>query len=178
MKGKYKRAYFVDLGYQLPQLVAGVIAIVLVALLLAGLLSWFYLLAWDGSIAYHHNRLIPVYVLSLILVVAVVMAIFNLRRSREIAGMMKKLQRLLEDASQGTFPEQEVTFRKSDYFAPLASSLNACLRQLRVTQASIKNQGPADLVSLADETKKLGKRVEALSQICTDLQKKLVERGK
>jgi hypothetical protein len=144
MRNKHKRAYFVDPGYQLPQLAVGLLVNILVVLLLTALLSWFYLLAWDGSIAYNHNRLIPVYIFTFIACVALAASFFSLRRSRELAGMMKKLHRVLDEASCGNFPEGEVVFRKSDHFSSLARPLNDCLAQMRCRQ----NQ-EASLLTLA-----------------------------
>jgi hypothetical protein len=131
---KHPRKYLVDSGYQLTQAGILVAANVLVALLMAALLSWFYLLEWDGSIAYDHNRRIPLYILSLTLIVIVVATLLSLRRSRRIAGMFTKLNRLLESAAGGELPEREVSFRRSDDFRELAGPLNRCLARLRELQ--------------------------------------------
>ena len=62
MKRRYTRKLWVDPRYQVVQMAAVVLANILVALLIAGLLSWFYLLVWDGSVAVNHNQRIPIYV--------------------------------------------------------------------------------------------------------------------
>jgi hypothetical protein len=121
----------VDKKYQFSQAAVGIAANVLVSLLIAGLLSWFYLLEWDGSVVYDHNNRIPLYVLTFILITIFSSSFFSFRRSRIIAGMMKKLHAVLDDASQGIFPERDVVFRKNDYYRQLAIPLNGCLKRLR-----------------------------------------------
>lgn len=155
---KHPRKYLVDSGYQLTQAGILVVANVLVALLMAALLSWFYLLEWDGSIAYDHNRRIPIYILSLTLTVIVVATLLSLRRSRRIAGMFMKLNQLLENAAAGVLPEREVRFRRSDDFRELAGPLNRCLARLRDQQAGASRQpGNADL---AEQLAALRSRLE------------------
>jgi hypothetical protein len=121
----------VDGKFQFSQAAVGIAANVLVSLLIAGLLSWFYLLEWDGAVVYDHNSRIPLYVLAFILITIFSSSFFSFRRSRIIAGMMKKLHAVLDDASRGIFPERDVVFRKNDYYRQLAIPLNACLKRLR-----------------------------------------------
>ncbi|AFL72197.1 hypothetical protein [Thiocystis violascens] len=136
MKSTYRRKYLVDSGYQLTQAGVVVAANLLVALLMAALLSWFYLLEWDGAIAYDHNRRIPIYILTLILIVMLSAMLLSLRRSRMVAGMLKKLHRILDDAGAGVLPEREVDFRRSDYFRELAAPLNRCLERLKALECA------------------------------------------
>ncbi len=149
---KVKRRYLVDGRYQFTQLLAVVLANILVVLLVAALLSWFYLLAWDGSVAYNHNQRIPVYVVGCLLVVILASSYFSMRRSRETAGMMKKLRSVLENAGKGVFPEQPLMFRRSDHYKDMAEPLNTCLEQLKAQQ---EQEGQTDirqrLKELADE---------------------------
>lgn len=135
MKKAYRRKYLVDSSYQFSQAGAVIAANVLVALLMAGLLSWFYLLEWNGNLVYDHNRLIPIYILTLILIVTLGTTLLSLRRSRIIAGMIKKLHSVLSDAGQGILPERAIRFRRSDYFGQLAVPLNRCLERLRHREA-------------------------------------------
>lgn len=130
MKRSYRRKYLVDIGYQFAQAGLVIAANLLVALLMAALLSWFYLLEWDGSIAVDHNRRIPVYILTFMFVVMLGTTLLSLRRSRMIAGMFLKLNKVLSDAAEGILPEREISFRRSDYFGQLADPLNRCLRRL------------------------------------------------
>jgi len=173
MSTRYKRRYFVDLGYQLPQLAVFLFSNVLVALLIAAFLSWFYLLAWDGSVAYNHNRFIPVYIVSIVVCVALAAAFFSLRRSREIAGMMKKLQLLLNEASHGRLPDGDVTFRKSDYFAPLAGPLNNCLDRLRQNGSVATMERESLLVELAEEARLLGVADETVRRLTSKLRERI-----
>lgn len=152
-KGKYKRAYLVDGRYQLGQMAVEIASNVLVALAIAALLSWFYLLEWDGSVAYDHNRRIPVYLLAFVLITVLTASFFSLRRSRSIAGMMKKLHSVLDNAARGVFPEGELAFRKSDYYGHLAAPLNSCLRQLQQKKGT-------DAAQAVDELRGLAARIE------------------
>jgi hypothetical protein len=143
----YRRKYLVDGRYQLSQAAAVILGNVIVAVLVGALLSWFYLLAWDGSVAVNHNRRIPFYITICILVVVALSSYFNLRKSRSIAGMMKKLHTVLDNAGRGEFPATKIVFRKSDYFGQLATPLNECLGQLRKSRSA---GGPALIESLQD----------------------------
>ena len=133
-KSYYRRKYLVDGRYQLSQAAAVIIANVMVLLLISALLSWFYLIAWDGSVAVNHNQRIPFYIMICVLIVTLFSVYFSLRRSRSVAGMMKKLHTVLENAGQGVFPEKKLVFRNSDYFRQLATPLNECLNQLQKKQ--------------------------------------------
>jgi len=131
MKKRYARKLLVNPRYQMVQIGVVVLANSLVTLLVAGLLSWFYLLYWDGSIVVQHNARIPYYVLAAVLLVTSLTVLFSLQRSRMVAGMMKKIQMVLENAEAGRFPEQPLAFRKSDSFPQLAAPLNRCLDRMR-----------------------------------------------
>ncbi len=133
----FKRALVVDGGYQIRQAVVVIISNMLIALGVAALLTWFYLMEWDGSIAYNHNHVAPVLLAGVVAFVAIAVPLFSFRRSRELAGMMKKMKWLLEDAAAGKVPEQQVRFRRSDYFGYLAEPLNKCFEQIRQRQAGV-----------------------------------------
>lgn len=136
VKKKYRRKYLVNGRYQLAQALVAVLANAFAVLLTGALLAWFYLVVWDGSLAVNHNRLIPLYLAGSLTVVVFSSSYFSLRSSRSVAGMMKKLQMVLEDAGRGVLPERQVRFRKSDYFQELEAPLNACLEQLRKKKAA------------------------------------------
>lgn len=131
MRRKYKRKLLVNNGYQFRQMGIVIVSNILVLLFISALLSWFYLLVMDGSVAYNHNRKIPLYILSGLGIVIFLSAYCSIRRSRTIAGMMKKLQAVLEDAGRGILPERKLVFRKEDYFDELARPLNNCLEKLK-----------------------------------------------
>ena len=151
MSTKHKRKQVVDVRYQFGRVAAGVAANVLVTLLAAGVLSWFYLLEMDGSVAYDHNSTFPLLMAGLAVVVVVVHAYFGFRRSRAVAGLMKKLRTVLNDAARGQLPEREIVFRRTDYFRDLAGPLNQCLGQLRRTAASGNELAVAELGRLIDQ---------------------------
>ncbi|ABK98454.1 hypothetical protein [Pelobacter propionicus] len=131
MNKKHQRKFFVNIRYQCAQMAVGVFANILVVLATAALLSWFYLLEWDGSVAYNHNRTLVFLVLVSVCVATFTTVFFSLRRSRSVAGFLEKLHDVLDRASRGDFPEREVVFRTSDYYGHLSAPLNACLEQLR-----------------------------------------------
>ena len=134
MKSKQiKRKYLVNGKYQLSQAAVTIIANLSVAFLMAALLSWFYLLVWDGhgSVIYNHNKMIPVYLVGAAILVILLSLFWSLRRSRAIAGMIKKIDKVLIDASHGVFPERPLVFRKGDHFTSLSDSLNRCISQLK-----------------------------------------------
>jgi len=129
-----RRKYIVDGKYQLSQVAAVVLSNSMVVALIAALLSWFYLIAWDGSVVVNYNRQIPIYLVICLVIVTLLSIYFSLHRSRSVAGMMKKLHYILENAEKGVFPEQKLVFRKSDYFRQIAVPLNQCLLQLQKNQ--------------------------------------------
>ena len=132
----YKRKYWVNTGFQLGQAAALIVAHAALAMLIFALLSWFYMIVWDGDVTVNYNREIPYYIFVLLVIVTLVSVYFSLRRSRRIAGMMKKIHTVLDNAGKGRFPDRELTFRASDYFKELAVPLNVCLEQLRQGQGS------------------------------------------
>lgn len=149
MSRRFHRRLLVDPRYQFFQMAAVVLANILVTILIAGLLSWFYLVAWDGSVAVNHNQRVPVYVAVAALTVTLLTVYCSLRRSRAVAGMMHKLHAVLDNAGQGRLPESRLTFRQSDYFAQLADPLNRCLDRLRQQQGDPAS--PGRLRELLDE---------------------------
>lgn len=154
MKKKgYKRRYIVDCGFQFGQAAAVIIANIFTVLLISALLSWFYLLVWDNSLAVNHNNRIVIYVGVCIALVVFLSVFFSFRRSRIIAGMMKKLHNVLDDAARGVIPERAVVFRSNDYFSQLEVPLNGCLQTIRKQDGFNKYAAIADL-------EKLHKRIE------------------
>jgi len=131
VKKTYKRKYLVNAPFQLKQVSVLIVANLMLVLLISSLLSWFYLIAWDGNAAYNYNKIIPVYILISAILVTLTTIFLSFRRSRAIAGMMHKLQLVLEDAALGVLPERRVVFRKSDYFQQLATPLNDCFNLIR-----------------------------------------------
>lgn len=131
---KHRRRYLVNTRYQLTQAGVAIAANLLVALLMAALMSWFYLLSLNRGLAANHNQLFPVYLSVAALMVIVFSTFWSLRRSRIVAGMMRKLDLILRDAARGVFPDAPLVFRKGDYFAWLAQPLNECFLQLRKRQ--------------------------------------------
>ncbi|PHR27270.1 MAG: hypothetical protein COA36_09800 [Desulfotalea sp.] len=136
MSKGYKRKYLVDASFQLSQVSVLIVANVLIILLISALLSWFYLIAWDGSTAYNHNQRIPIYIAVITALIIISTVFLSFRRSRSIAGMMKKIQVVLEDAALGILPERKLTFRKGDHFQQLATPLNDCIELLRKRPAA------------------------------------------
>lgn len=134
MKKKYKRKYLIDRKYQFSEAILVVIANILSVLLASTLIMWLYLIVWDGSIAVNHNQKITQYITASLLVVVILSVYFSVLRSRSVAGMMKKLRRILTDAGHGIFPAKTTVFRKSDYFKDIATPLDECLDQLKKKQ--------------------------------------------
>ncbi|MCK5231009.1 MAG: hypothetical protein KAR13_12120 [Desulfobulbaceae bacterium] len=126
-----RRRYLVNHRYQLSQ--AGVILVshLLVALLMAGLLSWFYLFMLDGSIACNHNRQIPWYLGGAVVIITLATTWWAIRRSHCVVGTVVKIDKTLSSAAQGDFPDRSITFRKKDHFPWLASSINDCVKGLQ-----------------------------------------------
>lgn len=161
-----------DSGYQLRQLAAVLLSNTLVLLFVSALLSWFYLLVLDGSLAYNHNRRIPIYILSALAIVSLCSLYFSLQRSRSMAGMMAKLKGVLEDAAVGVYPKEGLAFRKGDYFRDLAEPLNRCLNLLEQGQSGKDQEGPQRLASLIlqlddyhGDSRALKKELEQILQV-------------
>ena len=133
-KEKFRRRNIVNKKYQFSQVAVALTANLLVALLMAVLMSWFYLLVLDGGVVCNHNRQVPLYLAGAALVIVLSDLFWSLRRSRSIAGMMCKLDIVLADAARGVFPGSRLVFRKRDPFARLAGPLNACLVRLKMQQ--------------------------------------------
>jgi len=130
-QGSTRRRYMVHPRYQLGQ--AGIfLGINLLLLLLAALLlSWFYLFYFQGHVVCNHNRAFPWYLTAVGLLVLLLSSLWSLRRSRSVAGMMRKLEIVLSNAARGVFPEQPLVFRRGDSFGELARPLNDCVVQLK-----------------------------------------------
>ncbi len=125
-----RRRLLINTRYQLSHLAVTLVVNLLLILLMAVLISWFYLLFFKGNIACDHNRLFPFYLVAVTLAVVAGMGLWSLRRSRAIAGMMHKVEQVLRDAAGGKFPETPLVFRKHDYFAALADPINGCLARM------------------------------------------------
>ncbi len=128
---RQRRKFFVHFRYQLSQLAVTLTANTLVMLLIGVLISWFYLLFFKGNLTCNHNRIFPLYLVISVLAMILFSALWSLKRSRAVAGMMCKLEYVLCDAAQDLFPEQPLVFRKGDYFTTLAGPLNACLVRMK-----------------------------------------------
>lgn len=180
MKKGYRRRYVVDGWYQFSQAAAAVVANILVLLLMAALLSWFYLLVWDGSIAINHNNRIPVYIVCCLAIVTLFSIFFSFRRSRIIAGMMEKLYSILDDASRGVLPERDVVFRKNDYFSELETPLNACLQTFRNSEGFDRSAVVARIENLlhqAETNGMDGREIrKELAMVAEELRAELVSR--
>jgi len=133
---RQRRRYLVHLRYQLPQAGAALGANLLVMLCMAVLMSWLYLLFYKGNLVGSHNRLFPLYLAGVALVVVSLSTWWSLRRSRAVAGMMGKIFLLLTDAARGIFPQHPLVFRKKDHFRDLAQPLNACFVRMKRQQAN------------------------------------------
>lgn len=133
---KFRRRYLVDPRYQFAQAGVAIAANVVVALLMAVLMSWFYLLYFNKGVACNHNHLFPFYVIGATLVVILISMALSFRRSRAVAGMMCKLDIVLRDAAKGILPDSPLVFRKGDYFGLLARPLNDCFAQLQFQRSS------------------------------------------
>ena len=128
---KIRRKYLVNHRYQLSQ--AGVVLLshLLVALLMAALLSWFYLFMLDGAIACNHNRQLPWYIVGLTAVIVLSTTWWTIRRSHRVAGSIFKIDKTLRLATSGEFPSQPFSFRRKDHFPELADTINRCLQGLQ-----------------------------------------------
>jgi hypothetical protein len=128
---KKRRRLLIDSRYQLGHLAVILSANVLVMLLIAVLISWFYLLFFKGNLVCDHNRLFPFYLGGIALVVMLVLSLWSLSRSRSVAGMMRKTESVLVEATEGSFPQKPLIFRKSDYFGTLAGPINTCIARMQ-----------------------------------------------
>lgn len=131
MKKKYRRRYIVDGHYQMGQLIAILASNIMTGFLIGAFMSWFYFVTMNGFSTENHQQRFPVYLVLCIGFVGILSIYFSFRRSRSVAGMMEKIHQVLEDASKGEFPDQKVSFRRSDYFRRIETPLNTCLEQLR-----------------------------------------------
>lgn len=134
-----QRRYLINTRYQVTQAGVAIAANLLVILLMAALMSWFYLLYLNQGVSANHNRLFPMYIAAAALMVIVISTFWSLRRSRRVAGMMRKLDIVLMDAANGKFPESPLIFRKGDYFRWLASPLNSCFLRMQQQQRLLES---------------------------------------
>ena len=128
---RFRRKYIVNKRYQFSQVAVALAANLLVALLMAMLLSWFYLFVLDGGVIVNHNQQVPVYLAGAIILILFISMFWSLRRSRAVAGMIKKLDSILTKASNGVFADSPLVFRKGDHFTSLSVPLNRCIAQLQ-----------------------------------------------
>lgn len=162
---RFRRRYLVNPRYQLTQAGVAIAANIVVALLMAVLMSWFYLLYLNRGVACNHNHLFPFYVIGATLVVLLVSMALSFRRSRAVAGMMCKLDIVLRDAAKGILPDSPLMFRKGDYFGLLARPLNDCFAQLRLQ----KNSQAAALDALRALKSRIGAEAMGDEQIAFHL---------
>ncbi len=149
---KARRKYLVNYRYQLGQAAIVILSHLLVALLVALLFSWFYLFMLDGAIVCDHNRQLPRYLLGLAVVVTLLTTWWTIRRSHGVVGAVLKIDNSLRDAAQGKFPDEEIVFRENDHFPWMASSLNDCVRCLRIRHEE-KNRVLSALLAVQDRIK-------------------------
>lgn len=156
MKQKFRRRYLVNGTYQLTQAGVALLANILVVLLIAFLLTWYFLIGSDSSMVVNCNRQIPVYISGCVLVVALLSVLFSMRRSRSTAGMMAILNKILTDAGQDKFPDRPLSFRQSDYsgFRELAGPLNTCISKMKNNHESEIRDAVEKLKDLARTTGK------------------------
>lgn len=128
---KKRRRYLVNPRYQLSQGGIIVISHLLVALFIAGLLSWFYLFIMHGGVSCSHNREIIWYLVMGAFVVMLSTAAWVVGHSHSVAGMVIKIERTLSDMAEGRLPGEPVLFRKGDHFAWLESPLNRCIKAMK-----------------------------------------------
>ena len=136
---KYKRKYIVNRKYQFAQAAVAVSANLLTGLLVAALVVWFYLLFYGGPVVADHNRDLPVFLIAVALAVATASSLWSLRRSHSVAGIVKKMEIVLQNAARGTLPEGTLTFRKGDCFPALADPLNQCLNRQKDMTGAIES---------------------------------------
>lgn len=168
---KFRRRYLVHPRYQLAQAGVAIAANIVVALLMAVLMSWFYLLYLNRGVACNHNQLFPFYVIGATLVIILVSMALSFRRSRAVAGMMCKLDMVLRDAAKGILPDSPLVFRKGDYFGLLARPLNDCFAQLRF----YKNSQAAALDALRELKRRIGAEAMGDEQISHHLDEIIAE---
>lgn len=157
----------VNTHYQFPQAGVAVISHVIVGILVASFLSWFYLLIFDGHVVCNHNRVIPWYLASIGLVIVLLSIYSSLRRSRTIAGMMLKIETTLNKAATGEYPDKPLVFRKNDHFKVLAPALNRCLitlrhqdKQLQKTASRLDNL--KQKVNSNEDRREVGRRIDEI----------------
>jgi len=128
---KIRRRFLVNPGYQLSQ--GGVILAshLLVALLIAGICSWFYLFVMDNGVVCNHNREFIRYLCAGALFVTMVTVFWAVRYSCSVAGMMIKLDMIMKEAGRGNLPSGSIAFRQKDHFPWLARSMNDCFAQMK-----------------------------------------------
>ena len=134
---KKRRALVVHARFQLSQAGVALLANLLVVLLVAALVSWFYLMVLDNCLVASHNQTFPLLLALLALVVVLFTTWWSLRTSRRIAGQFRKLADTLEGAARGEVPDSAVAFRKDDHFPQLAGPLDDCLRRMRQERAEL-----------------------------------------
>jgi len=110
-----------------------VLTINLVLILLsATVVSWFYLFFYKGNMVCDLNRMFPWYMGGVALAVLLLLSLWCLNRSRSVAGMMRKVETVLVKAAHGHLPQEPLVFRKQDYFCALAAPINGCLARIRL----------------------------------------------
>ena len=131
MKEHRRRASWIDPRYQMKQAFISAGANLLVALMMAGLMSWFYLLVFQAPLGIDHNWWCPFIVAGAIVLIIIASALLSFRRSRAMAGMLRKIGLVMNGATEGRFPGRPLVFRKDDYSAGLAEPLNRCLVKMK-----------------------------------------------
>nr|WP_320013194.1 hypothetical protein [uncultured Desulfobulbus sp.] len=127
-----RRRLLIDTRYQLRQMLAVLSINLILILLSAVVVSWFYLMFYKGNMVCDLNRMFPWYMGGVALIAILLLSLWSLNRSRSVAGMMRKIETVLVKAAQGQLPEAPLVFRKHDYFSALATPINTCIARLRL----------------------------------------------
>lgn len=135
-----RRHLIISPHYQTSQAITTIILTVLVALLVAFLVSWFYLLFFNTRLVTNYSLEFPLSLGGAIIILLVCSMFWSLHHSRIIAGMVKKIEKVLSDGALGKFSSQPVQFRTNDHFKELASPINCCLLRLKNQQTILEKQ--------------------------------------
>lgn len=149
MRSQKSRRIIVDWKFQFKKALAVTAINVVLMLFMAAILSWFYLLAWDGSGIVVHNIHVPMLVVIAVAAGLIFSLIWSLVQGRMVAGSAKKLADVLKKAAEGDIPDLPVRFRKTDYFRHvLEGPLNDCLARLQ--REISRNKRAASDISVGD----------------------------
>lgn len=129
----HRRRYLVSLRHQIPHAIGIAILAGVNSLLLLFVLAWVFLFRMEGRFEAPVSEGFLVDIMLVLAATAIVSAVWSLRHTRALAGLLHKVTKVLEDAQYGRIPAGEVIrFRKGDYeFCNLERELNNTVRKLR-----------------------------------------------